>query len=100
MPQLDRTAVVRTRMPGGVGGVASRDVPLSRSIHKRNCKVWGSQAPNPCNLKCPRIRETDSRSIAYRLVHGRLITLSKWFVGGGRNEFDPQSSHVGNKNLD
>src|SRR6266446_4930802 len=35
-----------------------------RSIHKRNCKVWGPQAPNPCNLKCPRIRKTDSRSIA------------------------------------
>src|SRR5580765_8335616 len=30
----------------------------------------GVQAPNPCNLKCPRIRETDYRSIAYRLVHG------------------------------
>src|SRR3981189_1700101 len=29
---LDRTAVVRTRMPGGVGGVASRDVTLSRSL--------------------------------------------------------------------
>src|SRR6266566_4313483 len=27
---IRRTAVVRTRMPGGVGGVASRDVPLSR----------------------------------------------------------------------
>jgi hypothetical protein len=30
----------------------------------RNCKVWGPQAPNPCNLKCPCIRKTDSRSIA------------------------------------
>ena len=30
--QLSRTAVVRTRMPGGVGGAASRGVPLSRSI--------------------------------------------------------------------
>src|SRR6201984_2555652 len=29
-----RPAVVRTRMPGGGGGVASRDVPLSRSIRK------------------------------------------------------------------
>ena len=28
---LGRTAVVRTRMPGGVGGVASRGAPLSRS---------------------------------------------------------------------
>ena len=28
---IRRTAVVRTRMPGGVGGVASRDAPLSRS---------------------------------------------------------------------
>src|SRR6202008_955510 len=27
---IRRTAVVRTRMPGGVGGAASRDVPLSR----------------------------------------------------------------------
>ena len=27
---IRRTAVVRTRMPGGVGGVASRDAPLSR----------------------------------------------------------------------
>src|SRR3954447_20511659 len=27
---IRRTAVVRTRMPGGVGGVVSRDTPLSR----------------------------------------------------------------------
>src|SRR6266446_10350315 len=27
---IRRTAMVRTRMPGGVGGAASRDVPLSR----------------------------------------------------------------------
>src|SRR5436305_2885174 len=27
---IRRTAVVRTRMPGGVGGVAPRDAPLSR----------------------------------------------------------------------
>src|SRR5262245_56583372 len=27
---IRRTAVVRTRMPGGVGGAASRDAPLSR----------------------------------------------------------------------
>ena len=30
-----RTAVVRTRMPGGVGGVTSRGVPLSRSASTR-----------------------------------------------------------------
>jgi hypothetical protein len=30
--QLDRTAVVRTRMPGGVGGAMPRGVPLSRSM--------------------------------------------------------------------
>src|SRR5438270_13678412 len=29
---IRRTAVVRTRMPGGVGGAASRDVPLSRCV--------------------------------------------------------------------
>ena len=28
---IRRTAVVRTRMPGGVGGAAPRGVPLSRS---------------------------------------------------------------------
>jgi hypothetical protein len=30
-----RTAVVRTRMPGGVGGVTSRGVPLSRSYREQ-----------------------------------------------------------------
>jgi Transposase domain (DUF772) len=30
--QPDRTAVVRTRMPGGVGGAMPRGVPLSRSL--------------------------------------------------------------------
>ena len=29
--ELDRTAVVRTRMPGGVGGEEPRGSPLSRS---------------------------------------------------------------------
>src|SRR4029450_11883660 len=29
---IRRTAVVRTRMPGGVGGVAPRGVPLSRCV--------------------------------------------------------------------
>jgi hypothetical protein len=28
-----------------------------RESIKRNCKVWGSQSPNPCNLKYPRIRK-------------------------------------------
>src|SRR4051812_1248884 len=51
----------------------------AKGNRKRNCKVRGSQAPNPCNLKCRRIRKTDSRSIAYRLVHGRLITLRQRF---------------------
>src|SRR5258706_13482054 len=27
---------------------------------QRNCKVWNSQAPNPCNLSCVRIPRTDS----------------------------------------
>ena len=35
-----------------------------RESTKRNCKILGSQAPNPCNLKCRRIRKTDSSSIA------------------------------------
>jgi hypothetical protein len=47
-------------------------VRSERESHKQNCKVLGSQAPNPCNLKCLRIRKTDSRSIAWRHVHGRL----------------------------
>jgi hypothetical protein len=38
--------------------------PKGKGIQKRNCRVRGSQAPNPCNLKCRRIRKTDSRSIA------------------------------------
>jgi hypothetical protein len=38
--QLGRTAVVRTRMPGGVGGVASRGVPLSRSYCVRRATMW------------------------------------------------------------
>jgi hypothetical protein len=38
----DRTAVVRTRMPGGVGGAAPRGVPLSRSLpHCCRSKVAG-----------------------------------------------------------
>ena len=36
--QPGRTAVVRTRMPGGVGGAAPRGVPLSRSV-ARNCRL-------------------------------------------------------------
>src|SRR5215218_5002369 len=27
--------------------------PKGKGIQKRNCRVRGSQAPNPCNLKCP-----------------------------------------------
>ena len=38
--------------------------PQGKEIHETNCAVWGSQAPNPCNLKCLRSRKTDSRSIA------------------------------------
>ena len=34
---IRRTAVVRTRMPGGVGGAASRDVPLSRLTERARC---------------------------------------------------------------
>src|SRR5258708_31088084 len=34
---IRRTAVVRTRMTGGVGGVASRDVPLSRLTERARC---------------------------------------------------------------
>ena len=34
-----RTAVVRTRMPGGVGGETSRGVPLSRSASTASCVV-------------------------------------------------------------
>src|SRR3954463_8268084 len=38
---IRRTAVVRTRMPGGVGGAASRDAPLSRLRAVRgNAKLW------------------------------------------------------------
>ena len=29
-----------------------------RESTKRNCKILGSQTPNPCNLKCRRIRKT------------------------------------------
>src|SRR6516162_8795505 len=36
---IRRTAVVRTRMPGGVGGVASRDVPLSRLTERARRKA-------------------------------------------------------------
>src|ERR1700747_2178542 len=36
---IRRTAVVRTRMPGGVGGAASRDAPLSRLVAKRTEKM-------------------------------------------------------------
>ena len=43
---IRRTAVVRTRMPGGVGGVASRDAPLSR------LPSWRSPPSRP--MRCAR----------------------------------------------
>src|SRR3954454_15745744 len=36
---IRRTAVVRTRMPGGVGGVAPRDAPLSRLTERAGCEA-------------------------------------------------------------
>jgi hypothetical protein len=41
--------VVRTHMPGGVGGAASRDVPLSRLIERARCYACpGGTAPRQC----------------------------------------------------
>src|ERR1700733_3813834 len=62
------------------GRIVPSDAPQNhgsqrKGIHKSNCKVWGSQALNPCNLKCPRIRKTDSGSITYTLVHGRRMMM-------------------------
>jgi hypothetical protein len=37
--------VVRTRMPGGVGGGASRDVPLSRSLARMRIPAWQRIGP-------------------------------------------------------
>src|SRR2546423_7843731 len=61
---IRRTAVVRTRMPGGVGGVASRGVPLSRLTERARCYA------------CPggHCTTTVSRGIIarfYRLIIGR-----------------------------
>jgi hypothetical protein len=44
---IRRTAVVRPRMPGNVGGVASRDVPLSR-LRWLAASVMLSQGEGPC----------------------------------------------------
>jgi hypothetical protein len=42
--QLDRTAVVRTRMPGGVGGEEPRGSPLSPCVPSM-FESWGVQVP-------------------------------------------------------
>src|SRR5947209_16771764 len=49
---IRRTTVVRTRMPGGVGGAASRDVPLSRLTERARCYTCpGGTAPRQCSAE-------------------------------------------------
>lgn len=62
-----------------LGRVVLSDAPQNhgsqrKGIHKRDCKVWGPQAPSPCNLKCPSIRKTDSRSIDYPPLRSRRLS--------------------------
>jgi hypothetical protein len=74
---IRRTAVVRTRMPGGVGGVASRDVPLSRftgaalsnTFDNRMRAACGLSGPPLCSRSCrggdvPRDRPQKRRHLA------------------------------------
>ncbi len=56
-----RTAVVRTRMPGGVGGATSRGVPLSRSASMR-CRILRRR-------RCEAIPVED-RELIHRLAPG------------------------------
>ena len=48
--QPSRTAVVRTRMPGGGGGVVSRGVPLSQSSTQNRRSPRGRHRPHVCRF--------------------------------------------------
>ena len=59
---IRRTAVVRTRMPGGVGGVASRGAPLSRlTAPARRCRRKTSGRKRPDKSTTPPAGRTGSR---------------------------------------
>jgi transglutaminase-like putative cysteine protease len=70
-------------------------VRSERESTNENCKVRGPQAPNPCNLKCLRIRKN-------RLSLNPLDACSRTTIyvpGSGWVEFDPTNGIVGNRDL-
>ena len=50
-----------TRMPGGVGGVAPRGVPLSRSMHfiRQKSKLWPEAKPQDVESRSPGVMSND-----------------------------------------
>jgi hypothetical protein len=67
---IRRTAVVRTRMPGGVGGAASRMPPIPIDGHKRGATLN--------QVSAPRRRDGGSRtSYANRHPDARVVTAPR-----------------------
>jgi len=62
-------------MPGGVGGVASRDVPLSRSILKMKSQAFKAPDPKSLQSKFPFARKIESPIKALRVLRERLTRL-------------------------
>src|SRR4249919_3793029 len=58
-----RTAVVRTRMPGGVGGAEPRGSPLSRSLARSAASNRAEQCP-----LCPNTSDFDLLSDGKRII--------------------------------
>jgi hypothetical protein len=48
---------------------------IRRNPQKQNCKLLGRQYPKACNLKARLAWKIDSRSTAWPILHGRLVTV-------------------------
>src|SRR5713101_9217514 len=64
---IRRIAVVRTRMPGGVGGAASRDVPLSR-LNRRSTRLTLQPSLRPLTFKTVAPSSTEVHHSALDIV--------------------------------
>src|SRR5438270_13325277 len=67
---IRRTAVVRTRMPGGVGGVAPRDAPLSRltAVSTAPCCPGSGGRRHPPQHSCSRCLRRSDEPLLRRLT--------------------------------